>query len=127
VARSRVGGGPAGGAASVAGCSLFGEGLLTPPQLPTEGLPGEHRSRGFETFGRHPSARLEAEAGQHVGAVLLARRAVLVAAGPIEQAVVDDQVPRRADQPDAVARGVDHAPVDQRVLPVAARDAVVPL
>ena len=60
------------------------------------------------------------------GAVLLARRAVLVTAGPIEQAVVDDQVPRRSDQPDAVARGVDHATVDQRVLPVAARDAVVP-
>jgi hypothetical protein len=30
---------------------LFGAGLLTPPQLPTGGLAGEHDCRGFETFG----------------------------------------------------------------------------
>ena len=78
-------------------------------------------------FRRHPRAWLKAEAGQHVRAVLLSRRTVLVAAGPIEQAVVDDQSPSRADQPDAVARGVDHAAVDQRVLPVTACDGVISL
>jgi len=34
-----------GGAGIVAGCSVFGEGLLTPPQLPTGGLQPRPRGR----------------------------------------------------------------------------------
>ncbi len=54
-----------------------------------------------------------------------ARRAVLITPGAVEQAVVDHQVLRRGDDAYAVAGGVDHAAGDERVLPVAAGDAVV--
>ena len=74
------------------------------------------------TFRSIPRAGLQVDAGKHVVAV---RRAVRVDAGTIEQAVVDDKVGGRPDQPDPIARGVDNAPGNQRVVPIPASDRVV--
>jgi len=77
-------------------------------------------------MSRVPCSGLDVYATEHIGAVLFERGPVRMPTRSVEKTVVDDEPCDGADDSNAIAGEVDNTSRNNRIIPVIARNSIVP-